>query len=360
MKKIEKVISRDLSLIDIYAWHRGYTIGMKEWLGWSYSDSIFYMHDGFVDIMRLPEEHLKIFRDKGLEKIQSNKKWFFRANNDFQSLIKKIYDFYDKNKKQINRCSKKELKSIYNKYVDYIEKVMGPFIFVMWFPIWSENNSGIAEKYEVEIKMMIESRILSEHIFPKGHELITSILDRIQKDLDFTSQEMEFISQDEFLRYIDSQIIPNRDTIEKRISGLVYSNAGVTLVQNKNISKVFSDLGFKYDIENYENIKELKGVSACKGKVVGEVMIIMEKVKISAMKENGILVTSMTTPEYVPAMRKASAFITDEGGITSHAAIVSRELKKPCIIGTKIATKVLKDGMRVEVDADRGIVTVLE
>jgi pyruvate,water dikinase len=59
-------------------------------------------------------------------------------------------------------------------------------------------------------------------------------------------------------------------------------------------------------------------------------------------------------------MNKASAFITDEGGITCHAAIVARELNKPCIIGTKIATKVLKDGDMVEVDAERGVVRIIK
>ena len=69
-----------------------------------------------------------------------------------------------------------------------------------------------------------------------------------------------------------------------------------------------------------------------------------------------ILVTSMTRPDFVPLMRKASAIITDEGGITSHAAIVSRELGIPCIIGTKIATKSLKTGDTAEIDLVNGIV----
>lgn len=68
----------------------------------------------------------------------------------------------------------------------------------------------------------------------------------------------------------------------------------------------------------------------------------------------------MTSPWYLPAMKKATAIVTDEGGITCHAAIVSRELKKPCIIGTKIATKVLKDGDLVEVDANKGIVRIIK
>ena len=67
----------------------------------------------------------------------------------------------------------------------------------------------------------------------------------------------------------------------------------------------------------------------------------------------------MTQPEFVPAMKKAIAIITDEGGLTCHAAIISRELKKPCIISTKKATRVLKDGMKVEVNATEGYVKIL-
>ena len=69
--------------------------------------------------------------------------------------------------------------------------------------------------------------------------------------------------------------------------------------------------------------------------------------------------TEMTAPSFVPMMKRAAAIVTDEGGITCHAAIVAREIKKPCIVGTKNATKVLKDGDMVEVNAERGIVTIL-
>jgi len=78
------------------------------------------------------------------------------------------------------------------------------------------------------------------------------------------------------------------------------------------------------------------------------------------MQDGDILISSMTTPDMVPIMKKAAAFVTDEGGITCHAAIVSREMKKPCIIGTKIATKILHDGQLVEVDANRGIVKIIK
>ena len=77
---------------------------------------------------------------------------------------------------------------------------------------------------------------------------------------------------------------------------------------------------------------------------------------INKVLRGDILVATMTFPNYVPAMEKAAAFVTDEGGILCHAAIIAREMRKPCIIGTKIATKVFKDGDKVEVDATKGIV----
>ena len=73
-------------------------------------------------------------------------------------------------------------------------------------------------------------------------------------------------------------------------------------------------------------------------------------------KTGNILVFNTTRPNYLPAMHRAVAIVTNEGELLSHAAIVSRELKIPCIIGTKIATQVLKDGDLVEVDAERGVV----
>ena len=74
------------------------------------------------------------------------------------------------------------------------------------------------------------------------------------------------------------------------------------------------------------------------------------------MRDGTVLVVHTTTADLMPAVVKATAIVTDMGGISSHGAIVSRELGIPCIIGTKIATKVLKDGDMVEVDADKGIV----
>lgn len=106
--------------------------------------------------------------------------------------------------------------------------------------------------------------------------------------------------------------------------------------------------------------KELKGKPAFKGKTVGLVRIIKTKNDFSKMKAGDILVAPNTRPEYVPIMRIAGGIVTDEGGITSHAAIISRELGIPCIVGVQGATTILKDGVKILVDADKGIIKTIE
>ena len=111
-----------------------------------------------------------------------------------------------------------------------------------------------------------------------------------------------------------------------------------------------------------KKIKEFKGAVVSlgrKSKVKGIAKILKTPRNLEKMKKGNILVASMTSPDYILAMRKASAILTDEGGMTCHAAIVSRELKIPCLVSTKIATKVLKDGDEVEVDANKGVVKII-
>ena len=100
----------------------------------------------------------------------------------------------------------------------------------------------------------------------------------------------------------------------------------------------------------------IKGFIAYPGKVQGRVRLIHSYHDIKKIQQGEILVANTTHPTYVPGMHKAAAIVTNEGGIASHAAVVARELLKPCIVGTKTATKVLQDGDLVEVDATTGIV----
>ena len=103
-----------------------------------------------------------------------------------------------------------------------------------------------------------------------------------------------------------------------------------------------------------DEIQDIRGLSASVGRAVGRVKIIGSAREINKVNQGDILVAVMTRPDYIAGMKKAAAIVTNEGGITCHAAIVSRELSIPCLIGTKIATEVFKDGDLAEVNANHG------
>ena len=112
--------------------------------------------------------------------------------------------------------------------------------------------------------------------------------------------------------------------------------------------------------QRVKGVLEIKGIIACKGYAKGIVKIVNDLPDLKKFERGDILVAPYTNPNMVPAMEKAAAIITNIGGLTSHAAIVSRELNKPCIIGTQNATQILSDGDIVEVDANVGIVRILK
>ncbi|EKE05955.1 MAG: hypothetical protein ACD_19C00140G0022 [uncultured bacterium] len=108
------------------------------------------------------------------------------------------------------------------------------------------------------------------------------------------------------------------------------------------------------NVESQTTAPILKGISASPGLGTGVVRILRSPKEIDKIKTGDILVAPMTSPDYVPAMKKAAAIVTNEGGMTSHAAIVSREMGIPCVVGTKTGTKVLKDGDIVTVNGTTG------
>ncbi len=100
---------------------------------------------------------------------------------------------------------------------------------------------------------------------------------------------------------------------------------------------------------------EVTGLGASPGTARGKAKIVLNPHKTD-FKKGEILVAFMTRPEYIHLMKKAAAFVTDEGGVTSHAAVIGRELKKPVVVGCRFATRTFKDGDIIEVDANKGIV----
>ncbi len=168
-------------------------------------------------------------------------------------------------------------------------------------------------------------------------------------------QEVISLSHVELCELIDDGKIPDKLKERGKDFGVIYKDGELIILDPDEAEKELEIHQEKID----PNITEVRGLSANKGHVKGVVKIIHMPEDIKKVNEGDIILASETQPFFVPAMGKAAAFVTDIGGLTSHAAITSREMNKPCIIGTKIATRVFKDGDLVEVDADRGIVKKL-
>ena len=185
-------------------------------------------------------------------------------------------------------------------------------------------------------------------------------------------------------RIVSGKVIPNSIIIKKDTFMIIEKNdVNKNIVLSENTIKELVSIGLKIerifnkpqDIEwcifqstiwilqsravtvTTEKTKEkliLEGLGASPGVVKGKVKIILTPREANKMKEGEILVTVMTNPLYVTAIQRAKAIITDVGGMICHAAIVARELGIPCVVGTKKATKTLKDGVEVIVDGSEG------
>jgi len=137
---------------------------------------------------------------------------------------------------------------------------------------------------------------------------------------------------------------------------VVYSEKGKIKILADLAARNFRKIYIAEEAAEKYKTGELRGSMAFMGRAKGHVKIVNAPEDMPKMKKGDILVSVATTPSIVMAMKKAAAIVTEEGGLTCHASIVSRELKIPCVVGTKVATKIFKDGDLVEVDANRGII----
>lgn len=186
---------------------------------------------------------------------------------------------------------------------------------------------------------------------------IFNIINQITEKYALSYDEISYYRVNELIDLLTSQKYLDLEILQKRKTGCF-----IVFKKNSESKIFFSTAGESMlNIANQLKSKKIKGTIASKGKV--DKVRGIAKIISNPSKENingdEILVTSMTRVEYLPLMRKAKAIITDEGGIACHAAIVSRELGKPCIIGTKTATRLLKNGDELELDMKTGLIKVI-
>ena len=223
----------------------------------------------------------------------------------------------------------------------------------------------IKKQYELKADLLKKIKILRDAVWfrtarldwlNQSCALARPLLTEVAKRIDLSYQELIYCFPEEIFKALNKQKV-NKKEIQKRIKKYaLYSLDGrhTNLIIGSSVEQLRKLLS-----QTIKKQGKIKGMIAYPGLLKGRVKILKDRSEFYKIKKGDILVTKLTTPDFVPVMEKSAAIITDLGGITSHAAIVSRELNIPCIIGTKIATKVLKDGDLVEVDANKGIVKIL-
>lgn len=208
-------------------------------------------------------------------------------------------------------------------------------------------------------------KIAREWVYCKGarkeaffmcYALFDKIAIEMSRRFYISKDEIKYLTFSESVKLLKTGQLPKNLNYRLLESIYIYRNGQINSIPKSKILK-FVNNSF---IADYNGDSELKGQVAFPGVVTGIAKIIQAPADMHKLNKGEILISSQTNPNLVAAMAMASAFVTDMGGITCHASIVAREMKKPCIIGTKIATKVIKDGDLIEVDANKGIVRIIK
>lgn len=297
-----------------------------------------------------------------------------------KKIIKGNYEFVSLNRKIVSQILQKSIPDSPDKIIKIVVDLnkVSKGLYA-WFTFFTDETFETKDKALLkelpEARLKISNFILKE-LFPVFEKILKSISSRYR----IRRQALDRSTSDEIISLLCGRT--GRDQIMKNAHRAalfaIHQGRAVTLF-GKDASLVKKILE-KQDPQKSKLLskkllalknREFRGTPAFRGVAEGKVVKIIEEdfghylkifkkyESILKGKSGFILVGTKTRPEIVPYIQKASAIVTDIGGITSHAAIVSRELKKPCVIGTEIATEVLNTGDFVEVNADKGVIKIL-
>ncbi len=192
--------------------------------------------------------------------------------------------------------------------------------------------------------------------FTKSHVALQNLLDEIQRRLQLTKLAMRYTTMEEVEEGLRNGAKFDSAKLEERSrNSIFYTSEGkYRVIEGADVAKWLVKQGLKASAQS--ETLEVKGTCACGGTAIGSAKIVHSAKELSKLGKGDVLVTYQTSPDFVHGMKRAAAIVTNEGGLTCHAAIVARELGVPCVVGTQIATKVFKDGDTLEVKASHGVV----
>jgi phosphohistidine swiveling domain-containing protein len=302
---------------------------------------VMFIRNGIVSMYLPIDDYNRI--GNSLAKVAVKKDKFSEWIDSFIKISDEVLDTVNKTEPKEFLANIINIGKLYSSYTAYQVATKTAFNF-------------LAEEHDDIKKRMENARKYSENFFKISEEKLDQVAEELKKELnDYPTDLIKCLTVDEIDGYMNSKKIPSVSELSNRFkkSGIFWDGENAYFMDGDVIDKISKH--WLSDIKS--NI--IEGQVAYRGLIRGKCRIILNY-KEADIENGDILVTGMTDPNFVPLMKKAGAIVTDGGGLLCHAAIVARELKKPCIIGTKIATKVLKDGDEVEVDADKGVVKIIK
>lgn len=337
-QEYRKLMVRPLDLIACECWDRGERLMLPlKFKNLLYFDPLFVCK---------PQQAVAVYYNF-TDKKQNASRLIKYLENNLPLLLKNKKEF-DKNCRDVGTLILKDSEN-YQRLFFLIQEI--------WPMIAVSNFLGSTEVYTVSKKLRnlcIKVRKESDDVLHPAMAYLSSVISRkIKESHPGLADYVSYLLVSEFI----NKNIPDKKDMIKRSRGYLFHKGKLSL----SIEKYLRQQRFKLVENDHTEItcNLIEGQSACHGNIKGNAKIVFELSDLAKVKRGDILVTSMTTPDMFSALHKAAGIITDEGGITCHAAIFAREMKKPCIIGTKVATKLLKDGDMVEVNANKGIVKIL-
>jgi len=341
-------IRRDLSLFTMSSLSQAYLVRLKEIFGFGYN-ALGAFGKG-RDIYSLVNED--DLRHKLTHYLKSD------ANRKVDIALKKAYSIYKSNILHLsviettlkNKNYFQTLELLYKYSIDIHFAIA---IYNCFFRFFQNKSNVISSKMVVRIgeerNEVAKQYVLFEKLLSKAAQGL-SIKNK------FNGDALCYLIRKEFLQFLRSklsmkQVMSLYQVRKKKYFFMHDGKKEHVLYKSGDLNKIHNYLWPKVGL-----VDELKGISIYKGNVTAKAYLIGNTVRRNLPTYKYIIVASMTHPDLMPLLKKSVGIITDEGGILCHAAIIARELRKPCIIGTKFATKVFKDGDIVEVDADKGII----
>jgi phosphohistidine swiveling domain-containing protein len=328
-------------------WAPHYDKVLKKFLGIGFRNCIFIHKKGTVTFM-LPKKELDRFGNEMAKRAEKNSKYAIGLLTELKKNTENVMKIMKKSDGKIP--SREE----YNDFLPVFERHLAFHNFM---------KKTVDYLSPTTLKRLLpyfkDARVYSEPVYSESEAFFRGIAKAIEKKetkKDCTKNLLTCLTQEELETYLTRGKLPGNAILQRRF------NESVLFYHDKKLDVFCGNEARKIEgiIHKAEEEAEKKGIAegmpAYHGVVKGICRICPDPFNVKKFNAGDILVTGMTRPEFMPLIKKAAAIVTDVGGVLCHAAIVSREMKKPCIVGTEKSTKIFNDGDLIEVDAFNGII----